>query len=71
MINPLDEKKIALRFNKAAKTYDQVAVLQQQVGKALLERLQGIRCQPQTILDLGCGTGYIESFLKKPIPPLP
>ena len=68
MINPLDEKKIALRFNKAAKTYDQVAVLQQQVGKALLERLQGIRCQPQTILDLGCGTGYIESFLKKAYP---
>jgi malonyl-CoA O-methyltransferase len=68
MINPLDEKKIALRFNKAAKTYDQVAVLQRRVGKALLERLQGIRCQPQTILDLGCGTGYIESFLKKAYP---
>lgn len=68
MINPLDEKKIALRFNKAAKTYDQVAVLQQRVGKALLERLQGIRCQPQTILDLGCGTGHIEFFLKKTYP---
>lgn len=68
MINRLDETKIALRFNKAAKTYDQVAVLQQLVGKALLERLQGIRCQPETILDLGCGTGYIESFLEKAYP---
>lgn len=68
MINLLDEKKIAPRFNKAAKTYDQVAVLQRQVGMDLLERLQGIRCQPQSILDLGCGTGYIESFLKKAYP---
>lgn len=68
MINPIDERQVAFRFNKAAKTYDQVAVLQQRVGKALLERLQGIRCQPQTILDLGCGTGYSEVFLKKAYP---
>lgn len=64
MINRIDEKKIPFRFNKAAKTYDQVAVLQQLVGKALLDRLQGIRYQPQTILDLGCGTGYMAAYLK-------
>lgn len=68
MINPLDETKIPFRFNKAAKTYDQAAVLQQLVGEALLERLQGIRCQPENILDLGCGTGYIEPYLKKAYP---
>lgn len=65
MIIQLDEIQIAQRFNKAAKTYDEVAVLQQQVGKSLLERLNGIRCKPQSILDLGCGTGYFETFLKK------
>ncbi len=68
MITQLDETQIARRFNKAANTYDSVAVLQQRVGKSLLERLQGIRCQPQTILDLGCGTGYCEAFLKKLYP---
>lgn len=68
MIIQFDQTQIAQRFNKAAKTYDPVAVLQQQVGKSLLTRLRGIRCQPQTILDLGCGTGYFESFLKELYP---
>ena len=68
MIIELDQIQIVQHFNKAASTYDPVAVLQQQVGKSLLERLQGIRCQPQTILDLGCGTGYFEAFLKKLYP---
>lgn len=68
MIIQLDEIQIAQRFNKAAKTYDEVAVLQQQVGESLLERLNGIRCKPKTILDLGCGTGYFEVFLKKLYP---
>jgi malonyl-CoA O-methyltransferase len=68
MLNPLDNKKIAFQFNKAAATYDKAAVLQRAVGSALLERLQGIRLQPQTILDLGCGTGYFAHFLKKAYP---
>lgn len=68
MLNPLDEKKISSRFTKAAQTYDKAAVLQRAVGSALLERLHGIRLQAQTILDLGCGTGYFASFLKKVYP---
>lgn len=68
MIIQLDERQIARRFDKAANTYDPVAVLQQRVGEALLDRLPGIRCSPQTILDLGCGTGYFETFLKKLYP---
>lgn len=68
MIIQLEQTHIARHFNKAARTYDSVAVLQQQVGKYLLERLQGIRCSPQIILDLGCGTGYFEPFLNKLYP---
>lgn len=65
MLNPLDENKIAFRFNRAANTYDTAAVLQQTVGQALLERLRGIRLKPQNILDLGCGTGYFTSLISK------
>ncbi|MDQ8039487.1 MAG: malonyl-ACP O-methyltransferase BioC [Rickettsiella sp.] len=68
MLNQLDEKKIAFRFDKAAHTYDKAAVLQRTVGNTLLERLEGIRLQPQTILDLGCGTGYFTYFLKETYP---
>lgn len=68
MINKLDDIQIANRFNKAAKTYDTAAVLQQRVGETLLNRLKEIRCQPQAILDLGCGTGYLTAFLKKIYP---
>jgi malonyl-CoA O-methyltransferase len=68
MLNQLDEKKIAFRFNKAAHSYDQAAILQRIVGNALRERLQGIRLQPQTILDLGCGTGHCAISLKEAYP---
>jgi malonyl-CoA O-methyltransferase len=68
MITQLDEIQIARRFSKAAKTYDEVAVLQRRVGKSLLERLAGIRCKPKTILDLGCGTAYFTAFLEKLYP---
>lgn len=68
MLNQLEEKKIASRFNKAAHTYDKAAVLQRVVGSTLLERLRGIHLQPQTILDLGCGTGYFTFSLKEIYP---
>lgn len=68
MLNPLDEKKIASRFNRAALSYDKAAVLQRTVANDLLERLQGIRLQPQMILDLGCGTGHATACLKKTYP---
>jgi malonyl-CoA O-methyltransferase len=68
IIPQLDEIQIAHCFNKASKAYDEVAVLQQRVGESLLNRLEGIRCKPQTILDLGCGTGYFAAFFKKIYP---
>ena len=53
----LDPKTIRRHFEQAAKSYDEVAVLQQEVCRRLIERLDYIRLQPQTILDLGAGTG--------------
>ena len=53
-------------FHRAAKAYDQSAVLQQEVGRRLLERLDLLKIKPQRILDLGTGTGDgITPLLKK------
>lgn len=61
-LNPLAVLK---SFNRAANTYDDVAVLQREVGKRLLERLDSIRLDPKNILDLGCGTGLTTKQLAK------
>lgn len=58
----LDKAKIKQSFAAAAVTYDGVAALQRTVGRALLgsidtENLSG------TLLDLGCGTGFLTSEL--------
>lgn len=54
----LDKAKIRQSFGAASVTYDGVAALQRTVGRALLgtvdtESLAG------TLLDLGCGTGFL------------
>lgn len=52
------DKRLARRsFEQAAAAYDQAAVLQQEVAKRLLQRLDLMKIEPQRVLDLGCGTG--------------
>ena len=46
---------VARSFSRAAATYDDVAELQRQVGEQLLTYLPA---QADTVMDLGCGTGY-------------
>ena len=54
----IPDKALARRsFAAAAAVYDQAAVLQQEVGDRLLQRLDLVKIQPTRILDLGCGTG--------------
>ena len=62
----LIDKRLARRaFEKAARTYDEAAVLQNEIGDRLMERLDYIRLQPQRILDLGSGTGVFTRALMK------
>lgn len=62
------KKALANAFSKAAKTYDQASVLQQEIGNRLLERLSLIKIDPNIILDLGSATGHFADRLKKQYP---
>ena len=53
----INKRRARDSFNRAATTYDKVAVLQREVANRLIERLDIIRAVPATILDVGCGTG--------------
>jgi malonyl-CoA O-methyltransferase len=59
-LNPIQTRR---NFEKAAKTYDAAALLQQEIGQRLHERLDYIKIAPEHILDLGCGTGFITKKL--------
>ncbi|WP_455210268.1 malonyl-ACP O-methyltransferase BioC [Kaarinaea lacus] len=61
----LDKHLYRHAFDRAASRYDEVAVLQKEVGKRLLERLDYVRIQPECILDLGSGTGLCTSALSQ------
>lgn len=55
-------------FNQAATEYDSVAVLQQEVGASMLQRLDYIKIKPQKILDLGAGTGFMTKQIAERFP---
>lgn len=64
----IDTRLARLAFERAAKTYDEAAVLQREVNHHLLERLDYISHQPKIILDVGAGTGYGTHSLQKLYP---
>ena len=59
----LDKRLVRESFDRAAASYDEVALLQQEVGRRLLERLDLIKLQPKRIVDIGAGTGELSSAL--------
>ena len=60
--------EISKSFNKVADHYEQAAIVQNEIGKRLLERLEYIRLNPRWILDLGCGGGNFSQQLQKYYP---
>ena len=53
----LDRRSVSRAFNAAAPRYDEVAVLQREVGDRLSERLDALLMKPRRVLDIGAGTG--------------
>ena len=62
------KSEIAHNFNQAANTYDDAAILQREIADQLLDRLDLIKLQPKTIVELGCGTGYCTEQLANRYP---
>ena len=54
----VDKRLVRRSFDHAAANYDEAAVLQREVSKRMLERLQYIKIAPSALLDAGSGTGY-------------
>jgi len=53
----VDKRRVRRSFDRAAATYDGAAVLQHEVCRRMLERMDYIKCKPEYILDAGAGTG--------------
>ncbi len=66
---PLPPKAaVADSFSRAAGDYDRVAQLQRQVGERLLQQLPAPDSRVETVLDLGCGTGFFRPALRQRYP---
>ena len=61
----ISKQKVRRAFDRAADSYDDAAVLQKEVCRRLLEKLEYIRLSPQLILDAGVGTGEAVSPLMR------
>ncbi|MDO9371944.1 MAG: malonyl-ACP O-methyltransferase BioC [Gammaproteobacteria bacterium] len=53
----LNKRLLQSAFNRAARGYDDAALLQREVGMRMLERLDLMRLNPALIVDAGAGTG--------------
>lgn len=59
----LDKNLVRASFDAAAEHYDDVAVLQREIAERILDRLDLVKLQPETILDIGAGTGVATHAL--------
>ncbi len=64
----VDKRLVRRSFEQAAATYDAAAVLQNEVCRRMLARLDYIRLAPATILDAGSGTGNAVAGLLERYP---
>lgn len=59
----LERAAVRRAFDDASGSYDASAVLQQEVGDRMMERLDLVSIRPDTVLDAGCGTGRTAQAL--------
>lgn len=64
----IDKEQARRAFERAAARYDEVAVLQREIGRRMLERLDYVRLEPRVVLDAGCGTAATTADLARRYP---
>jgi malonyl-CoA O-methyltransferase len=64
----LDRRAVARAFDRASESYDAAAELQARVRDELIGRLEELKVEPATVLDLGVGTGHSTRALKRKFP---
>ncbi|MBS0590438.1 MAG: malonyl-ACP O-methyltransferase BioC [Proteobacteria bacterium] len=64
MTPPFDTHQVRRAFARAAASYEAHAVLQHEVERRLLERLDYLDAAPARVLDLGCGPGHAAQAMR-------
>lgn len=64
MTPPFDTHQVRHAFGRAAASYEAHAVLQHEVERRLLERLDYVEAAPARVLDLGCGPGRAAQAMR-------
>lgn len=64
-LSVLEKRRVRDSFDRAAERYDDVAVLQREVGSRIMERLEIIKILPTMIVDVGAGTGAFTGKLSQ------
>ena len=59
-----DARHIRRVFSRAARSYDASAHLARRIGTELVGRLDVVRLQPETVIDIGTGTGHCARLLE-------
>lgn len=61
-----DKKRIRQHFSARAECYESSAILQREVCTRILDRLDWVKFKPETILDVGTGTGWgVQGLFQK------
>jgi len=61
----LDARAVQRNHERASAGYDAAAVLPAELREQMIERLGWIAFEPDTVLDLGCGTGHAAVALSR------
>jgi malonyl-CoA O-methyltransferase len=67
-LTTVNKRLVRRSFENAAAGYDAAAVLQHEIGRRMLERLDYVKLEPAAILDAGCGTGNVIAALRARYP---